>query len=344
VRRLLAAAFATLLAAAAAAPAAARTLIVASQNGTVIAVADGERREIHRFRGGSQETFAGVRHPAAVAISASGAIAVVDALANELVVAGSGKPLRLSAGESPVAVAFAGETAIVLSRDSTTLTAVGPDGSSRSAATPQGSSLLAVTGDSIVVASPVTGELRVYSPALAPRGSVVAGRGAAALAVSGRRAFLVHPADALVTVVDLGRMEIAATTQAGAVPADLVLSASSPLAAPTMIVTDPSSKAIWRIEAHESALAAFGRGFLRGLIGLGISGVRPEPTAAPIDRLYLVEGRLFGLDSAGRVLYLLGRRGGSVVARDAGAGEFVIQRDGSVLMWDSEARRLRSAG
>ena len=103
----------------------------------------------------------------------------------------------------------------------------------------------------------------------------------------------------------------------------------------TLAVADPSAKRIWTVEGEESFARAFARGFLRGLIGLGLTSQnRDFPTG--IDRVIVRGGELYAYDSSSGTLY----RGTKAIAQGVAPQAFTIG-PGGVYVWSDTVRRLQ---
>lgn len=169
---------------------------------------------------------------------------------------------------------------------------------------------------------------------------------AADMETDGRRAYLVYPRTGRMTTVSLAEMRILGEAEAGAVPVDLELESDPNLiSAGVVSVADPSSKRIWRVERSQSTAQAFGRGFLRGLLGLGLYTPRSTEFPTGIDRLWNLEGRRLAYDSSSGTLYRISGSKAAVLARVTSPRAFALA--GSRLaLWDAERQTLgfRSLG
>lgn len=130
----------------------------------------------------------------------------------------------------------------------------------------------------------------------------------------------------------------------GAVPTDLAFAGGgTALTARILAVADPSGKRVWLAESTQSMTEAVARGFLRGLLGLGLFGGRASQFPTGVDRVE-TRGRVWiAYDTSSRTLYHFTRKQSSVIARNVAPGAFVLTEDG-VAWWDGTSvaqKRLR---
>src|SRR5438045_3517801 len=121
----------------------------------------------------------------------------------------------------------------------------------------------------------------------------------------------------------------------GAVP--LALAVAPPH---TLAIADPSAKRVWMIEGAQSFSQAFARGFLRGLLGLGLSARRNSDFPTGVDRV-LVRGKtLVAYDSSSGTLYRVAQAKSAIVAQGVQPQAFTLTAD-AVWIWDDSVRRLQ---
>jgi hypothetical protein len=244
-------------------------------------------------------------------------------------------------GGSPVAALFLGDDLYVLCRDSRKIVRVSSGGMTNAASVPHDSTFIAAGGESIFVYSRVGGimsEFRASSltevrqAAVAPFGSD--------LEIAGETAYVVVPQQAVViaySLVDLSERE---RYRVGAVPMDLVIQEQRAVQGPgVMVVADPSSQAVWRAERSQSVAAAFTRGFLKGLTGLGLGSPKSATFPTGVDRVWMDDAHTVAYDSAAGAIYdVTGpprRIAGNVPAGGISVG------GGEVVFWDPEAAKVR---
>lgn len=278
----------------------------------------------------------GVRDATAIATSNTRA-AVLDALANDVAVVDlrTGHVTRLKTEETPVAAAFAGDDLYVLARDARTLERITPDGGRTSLSTGADPVFLAQANGRLLVYARTAGELEEVS--LAP--FAIARRipvppFASHLEADGKHAFLVYPRGGTLVTVVLDTFTTS-SQNVGAVPVDLAVTSK------TVAVADPSAKRVWIIEGPQSTSQAFARGFLRGLLGLGLGANHNADFPTGVDRVIARGGRWIAYDSAGGALYRVDKTRSSLLAKHVAPQGFAVTADGAVVFWDDEVRRLQ---
>lgn len=112
------------------------------------------------------------------------------------------------------------------------------------------------------------------------------------------------------------------------------------MTARTLAVADPSAKRVWMIEAAQSFTQALVRGFLRGLLGLGLFGGRGWQFPTGIDRVMIRGPHWYAYDSSSGTLYQFTKSKSSVLAKDIPPEGFSIGPSG-VYVWNAEVRRLQ---
>src|SRR5205807_5472469 len=123
----------------------------------------------------------------------------------------------------------------------------------------------------------------------------------------------------------LPTMPVTAAYDAGAVPVDLdITSGGTALPAPTLAIADPAMKKVWITEGAQSTTQAFVRGFLRGLIGLGLFGGNSSQFPTGVDRVFVRSGRWYAYDTSSGTLYRFTQRTSRVVAKALAPQQFAI--------------------
>jgi hypothetical protein len=305
-------------------------------------VARGETREITAYEGDTAVWHVdGVANPSAIVTGARRAV-VLDALANRAVVVNLQAHHATSSAtpESPVAAAVVNDQPFILCRDDAVLIRLADDGSVRRVSVDPGSSNLLLSAGRLLIYSRINGSILEVDPAsltVVRRGTVAPF--ASDIEADDRNAYLTYPSTAEVIAFDLATFRSREPMKVGAVPTDLALiGGSTILSAGTVAVADPSSKRIWRAERMQSLGAATGRGFLRGLIGLGL--YRPSSSQFPtgVDRVWSAGKNLSAFDSATSTLYKVG----SHEVKKLGAFDvtsFAFADDG-VVVWNDKSARL----
>jgi hypothetical protein len=279
----------------------------------------------------------GVRNPTAIATSAGKAI-VLDALANQVAVVdlAAERAERIeTGGETPTAAVFAGSDIYVLERDSRTLKHL--DG--ERIATPADPAFMAVAGDHLLLYARTGGELlELALRPLAVERRVSVPPFASDMEVEGGSAYLVYPRARKLVTVALDTLKVT-TQDVGAVPVDLATAPSHTFTSPSLAIADPSSKRVWVVEGAQTPSQAFARGFLRGLLGLGLSA-RDAAFPTGVDRVTRFGEGWIAYDSASGSLYAVTKGKSTLLARDVSANGYAITSAG-VLIWNDAVRRLQ---
>lgn len=324
--------------------AAAATLLAATDGGGIAVRA--ASNEIAAFDLPSMRpawTAAGVRNPHLLVLSPDGRwAAAIDAISNRLALADlAQRTSRIQPlPETPLAAGFLDGALFVVSRDARILSRIDPaGGETRTAALQPGASHLLAAGSGVIVYAPLTGVAERFDPStLRSLASAQLPRFASDLESHGRSGYLVLPRSGQLAVFALDTLALEKRSAAGAVPIDVAVEAPATAArAARIAIADPSSKRVWRDEGTQSTAEAFGRGFLRGLLGLGL--YRPRSAAFPdgVDRLLARGGRLLAFDSStGTVFAVDGDRATALVSGVAwgsfvpAGGELLVARGGAI--------------
>jgi len=257
--------------------------------------------------------------------------AIIDSLNNEvrMIDLASGRGTTIQTGETPVDATFLKGGLYILERDARALEKIGVGGTRASIPLAADPAFLRQANGKIYVYSRAAGVLQeITTSPFAMSRTVSIAAFASDFEILGGNGYLVQPRAAKIAMVSLQDMKPAGEVSAGAVPVDLAISSSM------LAVADPSTKRIWMIEPRESFAQAFARGFLRGLIGLGIEGNRDFPTG--IDRVIVQRSRLYAFDTSTGTLY----RSSKVIAKGITPQAFSVG-PGGVYVWDDAVRRLQ---
>ena len=126
----------------------------------------------------------------------------------------------------------------------------------------------------------------------------------------------------------------------GVVPVDLaVTSRGSGLSASRLAIADPSAKRVWVVEGQESVARAVTRGFLRGLLGLGLFAPASSEFPTGVDRVVSRGAMTVAYDSTTQTLYRIKGSHGTPIARGIAPNAFAIA-DGTVAVWQNGALSL----
>jgi hypothetical protein len=282
-------------------------------------------------------TSDGVAAPTSI-VAGDDRVALLDALNSEVRVVelAGGRGTTIKCGETPVGGVFIGRALYLLERDARALERIGGDGARASIDLAADPAFLREVNGRLYVYARAAGVLQeITTFPFAVRRSVAVAPFASDFQVDGRSAYLVYPREAKIRVVALASMTPAGDVAVGAVPVALGFASSR-----TLAVADPSAKRVWMIEGSQSFAQAFTRGFLRGLLGLGISPSRNSDFVTGIDRVVIRGGLWLAYDSSSGTLYRFSKAKSSVIAKDVRPQAFTATSD-AIFVWDDAVRRLQ---
>jgi hypothetical protein len=286
---------------------------------------------------------AGLPTPQTIAAS-NERIAVLDPLSNEarIVELATGRGTTVRTGETPIAGVFIGPTLYLLERDARALERIGADGTRASISTGADPAFLRESNGRLYIYARGEGLVQEVSTSpFAIRRSVRVTPFASDFEIDSKNAYVVDPHSAKIGIVNLESMQTAGNIEVGAVPVSFAFaSTGTSLTARTLAVADPSAKKVWLIEGAQSVTQAFTRGFLRGLIGLGLFGSGTSNFPTGVDRVFVRGSRWYAFDSSSGTLYRFTKSSNSVVARNIRT--FAVAAEG-VFYWDDAVRRLQQA-
>lgn len=259
-------------------------------------------------------------------------VAILDGVRNEVrIVHGA----TYKTAETPVDVAFLGNDLYVLERDARTLSLAGTN---RRVAVGDDPAFVREANGKLYVYSRATGVVQEITRDLAIARRVRIAPFASDFEIIGRNGYLVFPAEAKVRTFSIAAMQTIGEINVGAVPVDLASTGGN-----TLAIADPSAKRVWLIEGEQTMLQAIARGFIRGLLGLGLSPKNRHsyfPTG--VDRVASRGGLSVAYDSSSGTLYRFTKSEVTVLARNVAPGSWVLADDG-VAIWDGTALRLHSS-
>lgn len=278
----------------------------------------------------------GVGHPGALATSEH-RIALLDPIAGQIRLAdlATGAGTVIETGDTPVDAVFASDDLFVVERDARRIERIRPDGSRMHLGTGSYPSQVRMRDDRLYVYSRGDGLLQeiTLSP-FAIRRSVTIAPFASDFETSRHFAYFVYPGEARMRAVRLETFEPAGDIRVGGVPVDLTIaSGSTALTAGVLAIADPASKRVWMIEAAQSPTEAFGRGFLRGILGLGLFGGRESSFRIGVDRVVTSGQTRLAYDSSSGTLYSFSHKQSRQIATGIAPRAFAVS-DGSVFFWN----------
>lgn len=240
---------------------------------------------------------------------------------------------QFATGTTPVRAVPFRDGFLILTRDDASLAFVASDGGMQQIDVPQGAALVETNGNVAFIYSPITGELVNLDPSLRITSRMKSSPGASDLEIAGNYVYLVHAKRGEIHAHDAATLKFLERVSAGAVPVDVeAIGDRTALGAGTLLIADPSSKRVWREEGSQSELEAFSRGFLRGVLGLGLYTPRSSEMPAGADRLMQSGSEVFALDSSSGALYHVGRKSVTRVATGVAWQSIVADGEGRVLL------------
>lgn len=248
---------------------------------------------------------AGVENPSHLAAD-NDRLAVLDSWANRVCVvsARDGEGRTLVTAETPVAALFAGGALFVVGRDANVVERLAADGSRTTVTVAPDPVFIRESAGRVYLYSRRDGVLQELSHDGRIIRSATVGAFASDFEADGAAAYFLFPAESRMVVVDLGDLEVQRSVAIGAVPSDLaVVRSGNALSAPLLAVADPGALRLWRTEGAQSVGAAFGRGFLRGLLGLNLFRPRNAELPTGVDRVVSRGAVTLAFDSATGTLY-----------------------------------------
>lgn len=238
---------------------------------------------------------------------------------------------QLTTRETPIEGAFVNHELFILERDARTLSHEGA--SVKTGADPR---FVRVANGKLYVYSSVSGLLQEITPSpLTIARELPVSRFATDFETDGTAGFLTDPHEGAVHMIDLEKMTVIGTVRIGNVPFDLEFAGeATALTARVIAVADPGAKRVWRYEGGQSPLAAFSRGFLRGVIGLGQFGKRDAGFPTRVDRVVSRGSQWLAFDSFTGTLYSVTKKKADVIASGLAPRAFALG-DGVVYLWQN---------
>jgi len=136
-------------------------------------------------------------------------------------------------------------------------------------------------------------------------------------------------------------MKATGDIEAGVVPVDLTVAReSNAVSATSLAIADPSAKRVWRIEGAQSVTSAVTRGFLRGLLGLGLFAPSSAEFPTGVDRVSGYGSAIVAYDTSTGTLYRVNRKKSSVLARGIAPGAFSVGEHGIAVLENGRLRLL----
>jgi len=283
-------------------------------------------------------TAEGVTNPRAIIVGTTRA-AILDPLANEvrLVDLDNGRGRTIATGETPADGVFVNDELFVITRDGGTVEHV-DGGTIRIGADP---AFIRAANHRLYVYQQLNGvvsEISIQPFAIVRQVKVAAF--ASDFEIDGRSGYLVLPRSGKIATVALTTMTVAGMIDAGAVPVDIAVGGGgTALTARQLAIADPSGKRVWMIEGQQSMTQAVSRGFLRGLLGLGLYSNPSSQFPTGVDRVFTASGMWIAYDTSTGTLYRFSKSKASVIAAGVPPNAFAVTPQG-VAYW-TKASGLR---
>jgi hypothetical protein len=275
---------------------------------------------------------AGVTTPGAIATSDAKA-AILDEIHDRVAIVdlGSGQTTVRRTQATPVSAAFAGNDLLIVDRDAHVI-----EKGELKIQLASGPEFLSVRNARAYVYSRIDGALQELGiEPFALLRTVAVKPFASAMQCDARNAYLVYPREGRVRVVDLAKMENAGEFRVGSVPTDIAIAGDpTALTASRLAIADPSAKRVWIVEGRQSSFQAFTRGFLRGILGLGLFGGRETKFPTGVDRVIAHGARWLAFDSSTGTLYSVTKEEAAVLARGLAPQAFALTPEG-VAYWQN---------
>jgi hypothetical protein len=249
----------------------------------------------------------------------SGRAVVIDPTTDRVLVVDTadGRSWRHDVAGTPVEAVASRDGVYVLARDTGRIARITDETMTFVAGTGGDATFLRFSSEYLYVYLRTAGAIDRYGPDLSPAGTLEVPPFASAMQLDGERAWLVYPQRGTIASVLLTAMALEGEVRVGGAPVDLAIAArADALTATRLLVADPSMRVVWTTEGLQSMGRAVARGFLRGLLGLGLYRDRALEVPSPVDRVFVAGNTRFGLDSVSGTLYRLERRSAVLVARD----------------------------
>lgn len=283
----------------------------------------------------------GVREATEI-VASNDRVVVLDALHDRAVIIelANGRAARITTGATPIGAAFIGRDLYILSRDSRELRRAGGP-AIRVEADP---AFLAVANQRLYVYSRTAGVIEeIHDDRITRRVRIAPF--ASDFEVDGRSAYLAYPRESRIRTIDLEAMRAGEAIDVGAVPVDIALTGGgTAITARILAVADPSAKRIWLTEGRQSTGKAIARGFVRGLLGLGLYGNRSSQFPTGVDRVIARGARWIAYDSSSGTLYRVTRQHTSIIAKGVAPKAFTLTADGVAFWHEGLVRTVRTSG
>lgn len=279
----------------------------------------------------------GVSNPGALVVGDRSAV-ILDPLANRAVVVDLATGLKrdVRTGETPIAAAFLGGELYILDRDARILERVGGEGARATVSLAANPAFLRVVGDTLLVYGRTSGSIQqITARPFAVAKTIAVAPFASDFEADEESAYLVYPRDGVIRATTLADGTDLGSVRIGSVPVDLTFaSAGTALTPPLVAVADATDRRVWIYPKKQTFMAAFGRGFIRGLIGMANFEGRAVRFESGVDRVVILGTAAAAYDSSIGTLYSFSSKNPSVLARNLGPRAFAVS-DGAIVWWQN---------
>lgn len=267
-------------------------------------------------------------------ISGGDRVALIDGVGNEVRVLDLRGNSLMSAktAETPVDAVFVDGELYVLERDARTLSIAGTNRRVQLAADP---AFVRESNGRLYVYSRTSGTIEEITRDLRVARRLAVAPFASDFEIVGRNGYLVFPGEGKMRAFSLATMKALGDIAVGAVPTDVASAGGI-----TLAVADPSAKRVWLIEGEQTLTQAVTRGFLRGLLGLGLQGNRQSEFPTGVDRVATRGAFWVAYDSSSGTLYRFTKSKVTTLARNVAPGSWAMTDQGVVVWEGGTALRL----
>lgn len=311
--------------------------IVATAGSNIVAAHDGR---IELFDGTLRRLWSADGPASANAIvTSSDRAAVIDSFANDvrIVDLANGRAQRMTTAETPIDAIFLNGELYVLDRDASRVERI----SGTPVTVAADPAFIRAANKMLYVYSRLDGVAQEIDPkTMRITRTVTLAPFASDFEIAGGSGYLVYPHDAKLRTFNIATMKRSGDIAAGVVPVDLaVTSKSNALSASRLALADPSAKRVWIVEGEQSIARAVARGFLRGLLGLGLFSPSGANFPTGVDRIASRGSLTVAYDTTTRTLYKINGSKGKAIAGDLAPGAFALTEN-AVAVWQNGALRL----
>ncbi len=320
---------------------------VVESSGEMIAVAQGDRSRLTFYDERGAEVWSTTTSPTPKVIRFSNdgkEVVVLDSVQSEVtqvdLTRRTSNVIKVPA--TPIEAVWLDDTAYILCRDAEKLVALRKGRVTAEIDVPADPLSVRTHAARLYVYSRLQGEITVLSRRLELQNRFRVAPFASDFELDQTYGYLVIPRRGALVSFRLEGKPAIQTFAVGAVPVDLSIDrGKSALKGTTLLIADPASKRIWREEGTQSMSEAVGRGFVRGLLGLGL--YRPASLEYPtgVDRIARSGNVELAYDSSSRTVYLAAKNGAIVLARNVAAQGYAAAGE-RLWYWDESDRKLRS--